>query len=167
MIVIDNFLDDELCDSILYRMINSHNFPWFYSSYSLADKNLKPLDNKSMFQHNFFLNNIESNEYNLIFPLVNKVKSITNTKDTIRIKTNLYINTSKQETHSKHIDVENLDKFTTAIFYLTDTNGFTTIGDQVIKDKKNRLVYFDGNTPHFGTTQNDKKERVLINFNLV
>ena len=89
MIVIDNFIDDELCDSILYRMINSHNFPWFYSSYSLADKNLKPLDNKSMFQHNFFLNNIESNEYNLIFPLVNKVKSITNTKDTIRIKTNL------------------------------------------------------------------------------
>mgnify|MGYP001325280250 CR=1 FL=1 len=41
-------ISGNIFDSILYRMINSHNFPWFYSSYSLADKNLKPLDNKSI-----------------------------------------------------------------------------------------------------------------------
>jgi len=57
--------------------------------------------------------------------------------------------------------IENLLK----IFYLTTTNGSTSIGNKKIKDKENRIVFFDGKTEHNANTQTDKTERLIININ--
>jgi len=78
------------------------------------------------------------------------------------------INQNKKIKHDLHIDLEDdFLKYKTAIFYLTTTNGFTTIGDKKVKDIKNRLVVFDGTIKHCANTQTDKTERLLININFI
>ena len=38
---------------------------------------------------------------------------------------------------------------------------------QLIKDKENRIVFFDGKTKHNANIQTDKTERMVINFNYI
>ena len=73
----------------------------------------------------------------------------------------------KKESHTKHTDIKNFKKYETAIYYLTTTNGSTTIGDKKVKDKENRIVFFDGKTKHNANIQTDKTERLVINFNYI
>jgi len=161
MKVIDNFINDDICNDIFFKLVHSLHFPWYYVSKTT------PKDKHSLFQHNFFYKNIKSSEFSTIEPILTKIGTIIDFKDIFRIKANLYVNKNKKEKHSKHIDITDADNFVTAIYYLNTTNGYTTIGKKKIKDKKNRLVLFDGLTPHFGTTQTDQKERVIINFNFL
>ena len=161
MKVIDNFINSDDCNNIFFQLVHSNYFPWFYIPKTI------PSDDHSLFQHNFFIENIKSEKYDIILPLINKLNSIIKYKDIARIKANLYVNKNKKEKHKKHTDINDYDNFITAIYYLNTTNGYTTIGKKKIKDKKNRLVFFNGLTPHFGTTQTDTKERVLINFNFL
>ena len=62
-----------------------------------------------------------------------------------------------------HRDFPNI---TTAVYYINTNNGWTEFenGDKV-ESVANRIVIFDSNTMHTGTTCTDEKVRVLINFN--
>ena len=55
---------------------------------------------------------------------------------------------------------------TTAIYYLNTNNGFTKFenGDKV-NSVANRIVIFDSNLKHTGTSCTDSYARLLINFN--
>ena len=55
---------------------------------------------------------------------------------------------------------------TTAIYYLNTNNGFTKFenGDKV-NSVANRMVIFDSNLKHTGTSCTDAHARMLINFN--
>ena len=96
MKVIDNFINSDDCNNIFFQLVHSNYFPWFYIPKSI------PSDDHSLFQHNFFIENIKSEKYDIILPLINKLNSIIKYKDIARIKANLYVNKNKKEKHKKH-----------------------------------------------------------------
>ena len=73
-------------------------------------------------------------------------------------------NTDKNFRYNLHIDTSNVCK--TAIFYINTNDGWTEFenGDKV-ESVENRIVIFDSQTKHTGTTCTNAKVRVLINLN--
>ena len=64
-------------------------------------------------------------------------------------------------------DVNNFDfRGKTAIFYLNTNNGYTLFEDGTkIESVANRLLTFDANLPHTGTSCTDKQFRCVLNIN--
>ena len=65
------------------------------------------------------------------------------------------------------IDIsDGFDRCKTAVLYLNTNNGYTKFktGEQV-ESVENRLVLFDGNVQHAGTTCTDKRYRAVFNLN--
>jgi hypothetical protein len=166
IIVIDNFLEEEDCKKIKDVFYNK-NFPWYFNNYKSyskdyieEDKNLL-CDELSDFQftHTFF-NDFERKSGWDISPIVNKL----NPSALIRIKANLTTKTETQKVYGFHCDVD--DKCFTAIYYLNTNNGKTIFEDgSEINSSKNRVVIFDSQIRHTGTSCTDKNTRMLINFN--
>ena len=84
-------------------------------------------------------------------------------KELVRIKVNLNPPSNKLVKYSKHTDQNYSCK--AAIYYINTNNGYTTIGDEKIESKANRIVFFDANEEHSGTNSTDCKNRMVINFN--
>jgi hypothetical protein len=56
----------------------------------------------------------------------------------------------------------------TAVFYCDTNNGFTKlINGDVIKSIENKILIFDAEIMHTGTTCTDKPRRTVINFNYI
>ncbi len=83
----------------------------------------------------------------------------------VRIKVNLTLPTPEIVTTPFHTDTCLLNK--TAIYYVNDNNGYTIFKDGTkVESKGNRIVIFDAQTEHAGTTHTDDDEpRVVININ--
>ena len=64
-----------------------------------------------------------------------------------------------------HVDFDNfLGK--TAIFYVNSNNGYTVFENGLkVDSQENRLVVFNSDLLHAGTTCTDQKIRCVINFN--
>ena len=162
MMIIDNFINKNKLKDIKKEMLHG-DFNWFYCQKSLDyDKKTQP-----MFQHTFLSDNVKSYKFHLIKNLVEKIIKKRKVNKFLRVKSNLYLKKDKKESHTKHTDIKNFKKYETAIYYLTTTNGSTTIGDKKVKDKENRIVFFDGKTKHNANIQTDKTERLVINFNYI
>ena len=80
-----------------------------------------------------------------------------------RIKANMGPRTHEIRRNKFHIDFPNI---ITAVYYINTNNGWTEFknGDKV-ESVANRIIIFDSDTIHTGTTCTDEKVRVLINFN--
>jgi len=80
-----------------------------------------------------------------------------------RIKANMGPRTKEIRRNKFHIDFPNI---MTAVYFINTNNGWTEFqnGDKV-ESVENRIVIFDSNTMHTGTTCTNEKVRVLINFN--
>jgi hypothetical protein len=82
----------------------------------------------------------------------------------VRVKANLQPVTEKIHIHDFHLDHNNFDG-KIAIFYINSNNGYTIFKDGTrIESIENRLLVFDGDLLHTGTTCTDQKVRVVINF---
>jgi len=162
MMIVDNFINKKQLKEIKQEMLHG-DFNWFYCQKSLDyDKKTQP-----MFEHSFLSNDTKSYKFNMVENLLDKIVKKRNVKRFLRIKSNLYLKNSKKKSHTPHTDINNVKDYETAIFYLTNTNGSTTIGNKKIKDKENRIVFFDGKTKHNANIQTDKTERIVLNFNYV
>ena len=160
--IIDNFIKKQECDKIKNEMLHG-DFNWYYCKNSIeGDKKIQP-----MFQHNFLRDDIKSYKLSLLDSLIEKIKKVKKPSKFLRIKSNMYLKQSKNQSHTPHTDCPDLNEYGTAIYYLTTTNGSTTIGNKVVKDKENRIVFFDGNTKHNANTQTNKPERIVININYI
>ena len=54
----------------------------------------------------------------------------------------------------------------TAIFYINSNNGLTLFKNgQIIESVENRMVIFNSQLEHTGTTSTDTKNRIVVNFN--
>ena len=148
MKVVDNFLDQQTFDNIQSVML-SPDFPWHYNEKSITP----PAPSVSQFI------NIVRSYYNLINPLVVKLKpkSLQRVKANLNVKTNTIIETGE------HTDIAD-DRFTSAVFFINDNNGYLRSGDKKIQSKANSLVVLKSNTLHTGTTCTDASRRVVINF---
>jgi len=160
--IVDNFIKKQECDKIKNEMLHG-DFNWYYCKNSIeGDEKIQP-----MFQHNFLRDGVKSYKFSLLDSLIEKIKKVKKPSKFLRIKSNMYLKQSKNQSHTPHTDCPDLNEYGTAIYYLTTTNGSTTIGNKVVKDKENRIVFFDGNTKHNANTQTNKPERIVININYI
>ena len=158
--VIDNFLNKENFKKIQNSVLNNSFFPWYFSNYTDYSGE-KSLD-RGKYVHTFYeYNNANSNYYKLLLPLIKKLECVSLIK--IKIDSSNRTNEIKEGTY--HID--NIHKATTAIYYLNTNDGYTKFkkNKKKIYSVKNRMVIFNTNTEHFGTTTTNQKRRVVLNVN--
>lgn len=161
MKIIDNALGSKDFDD-LKSLLVGNNFPWYFSDDKVGLGNNASYNYQ--FTHCFFIDNtIQSNH----FEDLKVFHGLLNSAALVRIKANLTTPYKKVVPFDYHVDFPWKTKgFKTAIYYLNSTDGPTLFENgETIECVENRLVIFDGNLSHTGTTHTNSKYRVLINFN--
>jgi hypothetical protein len=158
MKIIDNCLDKEEFTNIQNMMMNNI-FPWYITwgiSYHSKDE--------YQFTHNFYNDfEIKSSYFNSL----SNILKILKPSALIKIKANLLTKTDKIIEHGYHIDTKIKDS-KTSVFYINNNNGYTKFkSGELIKSEENKLIIFDSEKEHTGTTCTDELFRVVINFNYI
>ena len=157
--VLDNFLEKKDFQNLKKNILDNHNFPW-YLSLGINNK-----ENARQFYHYFYKDdNVCSNYISLLEPILNKLESNT----LVRIKLNLLPKSFSILEYKYHTDIlfKNDVFCKTAIFYLNSNNGHTLFKNfNSIQSTENRLVSFNSNIEHGGTTCTDQDFRYVLNLN--
>lgn len=154
--VVDNFLDKEYFDH-LKNCVFSTQFPWVFCQ---EVANLGEMND----DHFFFTHRL----YDRFEPQSSFVKEIDHLlvkhleiKSMIRARVNLYPNIGRLVEHDLHEDYKYPHK--TAVLYFNTCDGYTGFEDGTKVDSvENRVVLFDGSTPHRSTTCTDQKVRIVL-----
>ena len=157
--VIDNFLEKKDFKS-LSQTLSSDYFPWYFNSGTeYPDPNNL---HSFQFTHTFYFNNeILSSWFNNIECILNKLQPT----ELLKIKANLQPYTDKMIEGNFHIDVYDKNSLT-AVYYVNTNNGYTMFEDGTkIESIENRIILFDSNLLHKGSTCSDSKYRNVLNFN--
>lgn len=183
--IIDNFLSREDAGVIYDTMLGLSNFPWYlnnsvvYKS-SIADRDFTE---NYQFTHLFYQHWQPSSPwFDLLKPITHKL----NPPGWQRIKANLNPKTENKIVYDWHTDYNaDITNAKTAIYYINNNDGITLLRKDTktlldpksasynneeaieIESVANRLVIFNQNIAHTGTTCTDKKVRCLINFNFI
>jgi len=182
MKVIDNFMPEDIWPQLRDMVMVTHNgFPWIFTPNTLLKDQLKvdPLDGYQFTHTVYTVNtnldsaqipkgicvpvyNTASFEYFLPFHTNPKL----NCKALIKLKLNLNPRRSTVMEHGFHVDNDIIGA-KTAVFYFNDNNGYTILEKtgEKIYSKENRIVIFDNNEKHSGTTTSDTNRRVVMNIN--
>jgi hypothetical protein len=157
--ILNNFLEEKEFNLIKSTLLGS-NFPWYYNNEVVYNDK-----HNFQFTHIFFIDHsITSNMFNLIKPLINKINPIS----LVRIKANLTTKTDTIVEHGYHVDydIQKISKMKTSVFYINSNNGYTRLkNNKMIKSKENKLLTFDTDMEHTGSTCTDENIRVVINLN--
>ena len=156
--IIDSFLSKEELNT-LNNLILSNNFPWYKTK-------IVPTAKEFQFTHMFFnyLNGITSKNFDLIRFFTEKLF----VKNFIKIKANILLKTDQITEHGFHIDIDPLIYLNskTAVFYCNNNNGYTRFKDgTIVNSVENRILIFDSEFLHTGTTCTNEEFRAVINFN--
>ena len=156
MKVINNCLNKEEFINF-QKLLMNNNFPW-YVTWGVS----YPNDKNYQFTHTFYNNyEIKSSYFNLL----NSILKILNPISIIKIKANLLVKENKIIKHGYHTD-NNLKNAKTAVFYVNTNNGFTEFKNKKIsKSEENKLIIFNSELEHTGTTCTNFDYRIIINFN--
>jgi len=115
--------------------------------------------------HVFALANQFSPWYHHLKPLISEINPIA----IWRIKANLSVQQKIITEGGMHLDTSVNLKYTnmmTSIYYVNSNDGYTKLEDGTkIESIENRLVTFNSNIKHTGSTCTDSKVRVVINLN--
>ena len=153
MKIIDDFLSEDEYHN-LRSFIQDSRFPWTYGK-TISESKFCQLT------HCFY----QYDEPTTFFQNVEFFRERLDMASLVRIKANLNPVTETLQIHDDawHND---FDDMTTAIYYLNTNNGFTKFenGDKV-DSVANRIVIFDSNLKHTGTSCTDDYARVLLNIN--
>ena len=153
----DNYLPADYFKSIADTM-TSDQFPWFIASgVNHAD------DDQRQFIHIFYRANLANSGYfDLLQPLLDGLMPAS----LIRVKANLTPRTDKIIKHGLHRDQEFKCKI--GILYINTNDGYTEFEDgTIVESVANRLVIFDNDLRHGGTTCTDAHERIVLNINFM
>ena len=144
-------------------------FPWYFNKNIL----LNVEKSSSQFTHTFYRNDqIESNAFNLIRPMIYFIEDKTNTafKKIERIKANLRTKTVDDNYELNiHKDMEQ-GNYKSFIYYVNDSDGDTLFFDNnntiinSVTPKENSGVFFNSNTIHTSQAPIKNDYRVVINF---
>ena len=98
-------------------------------------------------------------------PFIDRINAIR----FIRVKANLTTMTNEIVKYGWHVDTKECPyKYRTAVYYVNSNNGKTIFKNgQEIDSVANRMVIFDGDLVHTGTSCTDEKVRCVINFNWI
>lgn len=158
--VFDNVLPEDSFKELQHRLLTP-DFPWYFNlgvstpNYSLENA----LD--FQFTHTFYNNYSPTSPHiESLSPLI----SYINPSAIVRIKANLNPISPKQIESGYHVDFDFVCK--TAVFYLTTNNGYTKFKTgEIIESVENRLLVFDSQSLHTGSTCTDTSIRAVINLN--
>lgn len=171
----ENFLDTEFFENIK-NTITDLNFPWrrrdsmtsgILSSDPIVKNAFSSINdvNDSLFFFYSFYNKMEilSDLYKpYIIPILEKLEA----EAPIQVRANMSISELYKHCHW-HCDYD--FKCKTAILYLNDCDGGTelNINDEIIfiKADANKMLIFDSDILHRGTTSREQPVRYIINFN--
>jgi hypothetical protein len=160
MEVIDNFLPENDFKTIQEEM-TSFGFPWYLNNAPVSI-NPQHLDDYQ-FNHGFFVDStIWSNWFNMLDPIFKILKPAA----LIRVKANLRPRTEKIINGGWHVDYD-YPGSKTCVFYINSNNGYTIFKEteEKVESVENRLLRFDSNTKHDGTTCTDASYRIVLNIN--
>ena len=106
--------------------------------------------------------------FNKLLPVLNRLDVTTLN----RVKLNLQPRTEKIIKGLFHTDLggdmdeETMKTWTTSVYYINTNDGYTEFENgEKVKSAENRIVKFQSNLKHRGTTCTDEQTRVVINFN--
>jgi len=159
----DNFLNQQDFN-VIYSTLLGENFPWFFAPYKVYKEKQDRDIRDFQFTHMVYFNHSVRTHMPEIFePLLEKISPAA----IVKIKANLTPITDKQIIYDMHIDVNNFNfKGKTAVFYLNTNNGYTLFEDGTnIDSVANRILIFDANIPHTGTSCTDEQFRCVLNIN--
>jgi hypothetical protein len=174
--VIDNFLTKSYHRELL-ELLNNYNFPWYYNSnISYESNNNSNRLYESGFSHIFWDNRSggqRDSSYSWFWkPALHKIMEVVNNKFIVR---------SRGDMTDPHIDFSFPNIST--VYYVNDSDGDTIFYKEKAKQhhdikllsklnevervspKANRLVVFEGDTVHTGSSPNKHKNRIIINSN--
>jgi hypothetical protein len=173
--IIDNCLLDKDFSIIKNTMLGS-DFPWYLCPTKVLYNKESIVEDKYNYQftHIFYNNStVRSDWFNIISPLVNLIVMPGKTTELVRIKANLLPATHDIILYDYHTDIDyssEYDNFEkkTVVFYVNTNNGFTQFEDGTkVESIENRLVTFDTNIMHTGSSCTDQRTRCVINLNYV
>ena len=157
MQIVDNFLDKEIFEKI-HNLLMGSDFDWYFSDVITSNS-----DNNDDFQfcHSFYRDGSPGIRFQVIEPIIKKIEPFA----LIGVKANLLTKTNILKEYGYHVDVKR-ENVTTAVFYINTCNGYTLFRDGTkIESKANRLVIFDAQQEHTGSSCTDALTRVVINLN--
>ena len=152
--LIDNFLSEEEFRPI-YNIFMGMQIAW-----NCYDGIVMPGDGKIQFVHPLYCDFAPSSLYwRDLQPIFDKLDPVS----FVRSKANLNMKTPEIEEYELHTDV---DDAITSIYYVNTNNGYTRFEDGTKVDSiANRMLIFDSNLKHAGTSCTDELRRCVINFN--
>lgn len=175
---VDNVFGNHFLSHLRDKIEAPGEFPWFF--YANTQTAVLPSESKnSGFRHTLIFDGIKQSSYvNLFLPIAWKVSEII-TKPILSIDAlhvNMIFNQNIEYDGEPHLDVRiiksnNFEQFT-AIYYLDDTNGCTTLyGDERIPflrnpSKADSLLIFSADTEHSGGLPTDTPLRRVVNINI-
>ena len=151
MKVIDNFLDLNSFNHFK-NIITGQYFPWYFNNQKVLDDN--HLDNYQ------FVNTFKDG--NTAMPLLDVFKEKLNVSNFLRAKLNCTTRTNKIFEFKSHKDLD--INCLVSIFYINSNNGYTKFENgEKIESIENRLITFDNNLKHYGTTSTNTQTRIVLN----
>ena len=172
--IIDNYLTQSYHKEI-HDLFMGIDFPWFYNKDITnvnEDTNTKSF-NEYGFTHTFHKDSyFRDTQYaTFIKPMLLNLKDTVNCDYIIRSRADMVMWSHEDFIHSPHVDFHFPNVAT--ILYINDTDGDTIIYNQKhpleikerVSPKANRLVIFNGDVPHTGSSPTKHKNRILINSN--
>ena len=171
--IIDNYLTQSYHKEI-QDLLTGSDFPWFYNR-NINDNentNSKAL-NVYGFTHIFYKDSSfrDSRYATFIKPMLLNLKDTVNCDYVLRSRADMVTWSYKEFIHDAHVDFYFPNVAT--VFYINDTDGDTIIYKQShpleikerVNPKANRLVIFEGDVLHTGSSPTKHKNRILINSN--
>jgi len=163
--VYDDILDTQEFNFVQEHMLGSQ-FPWHYGDVlnEHSEAVYKPscdLLYNAQFCHWFYKDyEPKGPEFVIVRPIISKL----NTDSLVRIKANITMKTDTIIKHGFHRD--GLADCNAAIYYVNTNDGYTEFEDGTkVESVENRLVVFNSQMMHTGTTCTNSKVRCVINFN--
>jgi|LakMenE18May11ns_1017448.scaffolds.fasta_scaffold9774964_2 hypothetical protein len=166
--IVDNFLNKTDFEKLQDILLGSH-IPWFQNKYIVNHALLSNAEKSDLasyydyqFTHAFYRNYTICSEF---FQVLDPILIKLNPSAILKIKANLIPRADKIVEHQLHTDILNF-KGKTSVFYLNSNDGYTLFQNgERVHSVANRMVIFDSNIMHTGTTCTNAKNRCVINFN--
>ena len=164
MRVIDNFLGVKQFQELQAYMM-SEEITWKYCPYVAGTTEIPDSDPTAFqFIHSFYQTN--TLQYDNEVVKLNEILMQLNPQALLRIKANLQPRTPKIRIIDWHTDYTDIIKCTTAVYYINTNDGYTEFKDGTkVNSLENRMVLFNSQLEHRGTTCTNENVRVVINFN--
>lgn len=170
MQVAEKFLEEYKFQE-LKNIISSNSFGWSFNEVSVYNSDAEVSDLKNyQFTHVLYDNSKPVSEFYDYF--LNNFFINLNFSVLLRAKINLNVNIGEIKEKPFHTDIPTFMakkiNYNTGIFYFNTNNGYTKFKTgEMVKSIENRFLFFNGNTPHCGSTCTDDKKRIVLNVNWI